>query len=92
MKTSYNQLLGIQNQQLAEWAELLKPEIQKRLVKEVKARTWSALELDLHPATEVDTDHQPEVWDRLSSGIPRGTTIETILMNFKNANRNVNPK
>ena len=76
MKTTYNKLIKIQNEQLANWANVLKQEVQAALVVHVRKNTLTAVALHIHPDAEVELD------EVMQSAVPRGSYMDGIIGNW----------
>lgn len=72
---TYNDLIKVQEKQLAQWAAVLKPEVHSALVATIKSITPTAKSLSILP----DLDVAPAL---ILDSIPRGTTIDEIVGNW----------
>lgn len=70
---TWNEVKAIQDEQMARYASILKPEIHAVLAAKMDSLTREFTERD----TEVDFDY-------VSEAIPRGTEIENIFLNWSN--------
>lgn len=77
---SYNELLAIQNEQLRNWQKLLKPKVFKKLKAVIAGNTVSPKKLNINPAIQFHLNDM----HRLSRAIPRGWSIDAILIKWRN--------